>query len=595
MIKLPSLSSMTIESFIEAFHNILQWKKATGRRAYYDNPDREVLRAQAQFYAEPYANGSLGWSSNIWSRSKDNTQVVDDNSQLDDQHKLLMRSVLEYVLAPNPLIKTDGVLGEHPDVAFHCRIWSDARYPDLPLRWRELTFPADTSAKPDMEALMLPGMWTPAVVPGTGGKNPLFTIRFPEHWFTVGTVSSYQGEWKKSCLAHWIYHVYRRGGTGVHAGSRQLTVKDVDGQWKRIGMVIWGLTGSGKSTHGMYVFGPDNAEYYKEHGLDVLNLVKEQYVKNDDIVGLFTEAVRGSERGAWTKTEGVGPSQTAIYKAGMSVRALHENTGKDARGYPDFLDELLQYRGLSNRNARTVMHLEDVAPNFDGSVDMPFAANMAVFISPGYLTDYAWLMIMDANYAGAVLAAGRTVGHPAQGSEGIGEEKYVALYNPFIIGRGASPADHVHRFRDIKLQRDQIARETGGDPLSCYLVNTTGTVGSRYTLHDGAAGTVFEEGNGKKKPVGGTGPKIEETEIFLLQAARGAVSYRPHPFWGERVLVPTLVPGISPERLSELDPFHYRTEEEMRKLLQLQIAHSKKVFDTQVPGLDKAIYHAMDF
>lgn len=594
-IKIPTVEEMTIEGFIETFRKTLDWKRQNGRCAYHDNPDRDTLERQAQFYGERYANGSLGWTSNIWSRSKASSAVIEDNSELDVQHKLLMRSVLEYVFAPNPLIKVDGMLGQNERVRFHCRLWMDARYPDLALRWQELVFPADADEKPDMELLMLPGLWTPTTMPGSDGKIPLFITRFPEHWFTVATVSSYGGEVKKACLSHWIYYVYLQGGTGVHAGSRQFIVKDVKGRWKKIGMIIWGLTGSGKSTHGMYVFNQTNAGHYQDRGIDVLGLVKEQYVKNDDIVALFADSILGSERSSWTKTEGVDSSQVTIYRAGMSPRAFHENTGVGPDRNPDFLDKLLQYRGLPNQNARTVMYLEDMAPYFDGSIDINFPPNMAVFISPGYLTDYAWLKIEDANFAAAVLACGRTVGHPAQSTEGIGEEKFVPLYNPFIMGKKATPADHVHRFRDIKVERDERARKTGEDALNCYLINTTGRIGTKYTLRDGIASPVFEAKDGKKKPVGGTGPTIEETEVFLLQEARNAVKYRPHPIWGKKVLVPVDVPGISRKRLEEFNPFNYRTGDEMRKLLKIQIEHTKSVFDREVRGLNKDIYCAMDF
>ena len=48
----PSLDEMTIESFIETFHGILDWKRSAGRVAYYDNPSEETLRRQAEFYGE---------------------------------------------------------------------------------------------------------------------------------------------------------------------------------------------------------------------------------------------------------------------------------------------------------------------------------------------------------------------------------------------------------------------------------------------------------------------------------------------------------------------------------------------------------------
>lgn len=594
-VSIPPLESMTIEGFIDTFHKILEWKNTEGRRAYYDNPDREVLRGQAQFYGEPYDNGSLGWTCNIWSRSKNNTEVIEDNSGLDRQHKLLMRSVLEYVLAPNVLIKVDGIYGQNERVRLHARVWVDARYPDLPMRWRELTFPADPDGKPDVEILCLPGLWSPATVPGSDGKTPLFMIRFPEHRFTVGTVSSYQGEIKKACLSHWIYHVYKKGGTGIHAGSRQMTVKSGSGKWKRTGMILWGLTGSGKSTHGMYVYGGPNAQFYKDRGIDVDSVVKDQYVKNDDVISLFYEGVYGSEKGSWTKMEDVTSDQVALYKAGMSCRALHENTGVSADRMPDFLDEVLRYRGLVNRNARTVMSLEDMRPNFDGSIDINFPFDMGIFISPGYLTDYAWLHVTDPDFAAAILAAGRTVGHPAQSTEGIGEEKFSPLYNPFIIGKDARNADHVHRFREIIRKIADAAKASKHDPFSCYLINTTGAVGTKYVIKDGKSSPIFEEVGGKKTPVGGTGPSIHETEIFILQEARELVKWEPHPIWGEKVLYPVDVPGLPKERLKELDPFTYRTKEEMVELLRIQLKTIKAVFDEQVPGLEKNIYHAMDF
>jgi phosphoenolpyruvate carboxykinase (ATP) len=590
---IPSLEKMTIEAFIESFHKIIEYKKAHGLKAYHDNPPYEVLRKQAEFYGENYKNGSLGWASNIWSRSQANSAVVEDSGHLDSQHKLLMRSALEYILAPNPLIKVDGALGHHPRVKFHCRIWTDSRYPDLPLRWRELVYPADPSGKPDMEMLVLPGLWAPATMPGT--KTPLFVIRFPEHWFTLISVSSYQGEVKKGALTHWIYYVYLKGGTGVHAGTKQFVVKDVNGKWRRIGMLVWGLTGSGKSTHSMYVFDKSNADWFKNHGLDVLSLVKEQKIKNDDIVALFEDCCLGSEKGAWTKTEDVNERQIAIYKAGMSPRALHENTGVGEDGYPNFMDEILEYRGLPNRNARTVMYLADMEPYFDGNIDIEFPPNLGIFISPGYLTDYAWVKIQDIDFAAAVLAAGRTVGHPAQSTEGIAEEKYEPLYNPFIAGKSATNSDHTYRFKEILLKRKERAEKKKGEPFEIFLFNTTGKVGTKYVMDKGKAKPVFEEIGGRRKAVGGTGPSIEETELFILQAARGAVKYKPHPIWGEKVLVPDEVEGLPKSRLAELDPFTYRSRDEMIALLKMQVEATEEVFRKFIPGLDDSIFKAMRF
>jgi len=40
---------------------------------------------------------------------------------------------------------------------------------------------------------------------------------------------------------------------------------------------------------------------------------------------------------------------------------------------------------------------------------------------------------------------------------------------------------------------------------------------------------LVKDEKGVPKPVGGTNPTIEETELFLLQAVRETVDYEPHP------------------------------------------------------------------
>ncbi|MCD6324432.1 MAG: hypothetical protein J7L55_04930, partial [Desulfurococcales archaeon] len=82
---------------------------------------------------------------------------------------------------------------------------------------------------------------------------------------------------------------------------------------------------------------------------------------------------------------------------------------------------------------------------------------------------------------------------------------------------------------------------------------------------------------------------------FLLQAVREAVEYKPHPVWGEKVLVPKGVPGLTQERLKQLDPTTYLSMEEFKRLLKAQIEESKYWLDKNSPNLPPEIYNAMDF
>ncbi len=592
---IPPIEEMTVEAFKDSFRKILELKERAGIKAVLDNPPD--LLERARLYAIHYRNGSLGWASNIWSRSAANTVVINSSEELKYEHKLLMVRVLEHVLAQGPLIKVDGYVGKPGTRAqMHVRIYVDPQFPDLAYRWKQLVFDAPPDEEADAEIIDIPHYLKNPNIPGT--DRMLMVMRFPHHGLTIITASSYQGEVKKAALTHWIYHVYKRGGTGEHAALREFTVKRVDGRKKRVVLAIWGLTGTGKSTHGLYVWTERNAvKYIKEFGINPLDYVEDQVIKNDDIIAIFEDRVIGSERGSWTKTEDLTPNQVAMWNAATSPRALHENTEFDENGNPSFEGKLFQYFGALNRNARSVIYLEDTG-YFDGDIESSGPLTTAVFLTPGYFTDYAWVKIEDPALAAKVLADGRTIGHPAQAKEVVGRVRYVARYaQPFTIG--VPNTAHVVRFYEFLRKRIEK-----GDPIEVYQFNTTGRIIAKYEWREKKLGSktimapepILVVGkDGIPRAVGGTRPTIEETELFLLQAVRGAVEYKPHPVWGEKVLIPKKVPGISDGRLRELEPTTYVSMEEFKELLRAQIEESKYWLDRNCPGLPKEIYTAMDF
>lgn len=589
------MEDITIESFKQTFKKILELKEKAGIRAVLNNPPD--LFERAKLYGVQFKNGSWGWTSNIWHRSAAGSVVITSDEELKTEHKFLMMRVLEHVLAQGPLIQVDCYIGSEKSPArMHARLYCDPQFSDIAYRWSQLNFPAPPDEEPDIIVIMIPHYLGNPNVPGT--NQMLRVLRFPLHNYTIITCSSYQGEVKKGVLTHWIYYVYKKGGCGEHASLKEFTVKRVDGTLKRIVMCIWGLSGTGKSTHSMYIFGEHNRRIFiDKFGVDPTEYVFDQVIRNDDIVAIFEDRVYGSEKGSWTKTEDIDETQFAIWRAANSPRALHENTEFDLDGNPSFKGNLFQYCGLPNRNARSVFYLEDTG-YFDGNIDSSGPLNVAVFISPGNIYDYAWCRIEDTAFAAKVLADGRTVGHPAQSISVIGEEIYESRYClPFTMGVPSTA--HIVRFYEIleKLR-------SKGQPVEVYMINTTGKIGAEYEWVREKLGDkeylmpktkLIKGPDGIPRPIGGTSPTIEETELFLLQAVRGAVKYKPHPIWGEKVLVPVYVEGISKERLEELDPFTYRSMDEMRALLKATIIKSKYYLDRQAPGLPEKIYNAMDF
>ncbi|AFH42603.1 phosphoenolpyruvate carboxykinase (ATP) [Fervidicoccus fontis] len=590
---IPKLDEITPESFLESVNRIFELKRKAGLVPYLDNP--EDVRKRAELYATKYKNGSLGWASNIWSRSAANTVVINSESELKKEHKLLMLRVLEHILAQGPMIRVDGAYGSpNSKVRMHIRVYVDTQFPDLAYRWKQLVFDVDKESKVDATLFVVPHYLGNPNIPGS--DKLLAVIRFPFQNFTIITLSSYQGEIKKGALCHWIFHAYKQGCTGEHAALREFSVRTVEESWKRVVLAIWGLTGSGKSTHGFYMWTEKNAPLYvKNFGTNPLDYVKDQEVKNDDIVAICEDRVYGSELGAWTKTEDLTPDMEAMWNGAFSSRALHENTEFDENGNPSFEGKLFQYFGSPNRNARTVLYLEDTG-FFKGSVDSSGPLNTAVFLSPGYFTDYAWVKLNDIELAAKALADGRTVGHPAQARELVGKVRFVPRYTEFTIGIGDDA--HVLRFYEfLKKWKER------GNEVEIFMWNTTGRIIAKYRWVEKKLGDkmimvpepILQEVNGVLKPIGGERPTIEETEFFLLQATRGAVEYKPHPVWGEKVLVPKHVPGIKDERLKQLDPTTYLSMDEFKALLKAQIEESKYNLQKLGLKLPSEIMNAMDF
>ena len=157
---------ITIESFLDLFKRIVAQKQAAGIAALQVNPDDLLERARG--YGTRFANGSWGWSSNIWSRSAKQTSVVDSDDELTPEHRILMRNVLERILC-TPMIQADATLGTPGERAeMRCRLFCDPQFPDLAYRWQQLNFPGDPSSEPDAILFCIPHYLNNPNLPGTG-------------------------------------------------------------------------------------------------------------------------------------------------------------------------------------------------------------------------------------------------------------------------------------------------------------------------------------------------------------------------------------------------------------------------------------------
>ena len=152
---IPNLNEITPKVFLETFEKIVELKESVGIKAILDNPPD--LFDRAKLYGIRYRNGSWGWTSNIWSRSAKNTMVIEDDSEVKEEHRLLMLRVLEHILAQGPLIKVDGYVGKPGTrVQMHATVYVDPQFPDLAYRWKQLVYPAPPDEEPDVRVFVIP-------------------------------------------------------------------------------------------------------------------------------------------------------------------------------------------------------------------------------------------------------------------------------------------------------------------------------------------------------------------------------------------------------------------------------------------------------
>ena len=89
-------------------------------------------------------------------------------------------------------------------------------------------------------------------------------------------------------------------GALIHAGAKIVNARVADGSTKKYGMLFFGLSGTGKTTHAC-------------HGHELNAPGESMDILQDDIVSLGPDGrALGTERGFYMKTEGMHPETQSI-------------------------------------------------------------------------------------------------------------------------------------------------------------------------------------------------------------------------------------------------------------------------------------------
>src|SRR5512132_1971248 len=461
------------------------------------------LRELARAGEKTTEYGSPVYSTRVKNRSAKNTYIVSEGVEvgvmqqpIDPKKALDIIRQVQETLAGMDLIQVDRRMGESPEATLRCRLFVPKDYARIAFMWHNMLFPSDSSYEPDFVSVYVPE-WP---------ERLIFCDVTEGYTYILG--ADYPGEAKKSMLRQAMYWIKRKGGLGLHAGSKILRVTGPDGELRDVGFLLFGLSGTGKTTLTLH-----------DHGLKE---PEKAIIKQDDVV-LLTRDGRafGTEDGFYIKTEGLEPSQTVLWGAATHPTAAYENIKVDDSGKVDFLDTTI------TSNGRGVVLRRFIRGSGEG-IDLP-KANKIVFITRR--NDVVPVCArLTPEQAAAYFMLGESIETSAGDPTKAGQAKREVGTNPFIVG-----PEHEEGNRLLGILREN-------PDMQAYILNT-GSIGAK----DGSPGEKIT---------------IKISTEIMKQIAKDGIAWEKDPDWGYET--PVDVPGLD---LAKYIPRSYYTTEKYRGLV----------------------------
>ena len=453
------------------------------------NPSLEELREMARKDERTTEFGSASFITKIRNRSAKFTEIITDEPTPEQAETI--KKLLEY-LKDKELIHVDRTMCQKEGSTLSCHLYVTKDYARLPFMWSQTLFPPQETT----------GVMTTIDVPEYPERKIIVDAK---NLITYAMGSDYMGEIKKSFLRKAMYVAKTRGGLGLHAGSKLLKVKDNSGEMKEVGALMFGLSGTGKSTltcHHHFLEEPEGV-----------------VMRQDDVVLLQEDGYCvGTEDNYYLKTEGVEPEgQPVLYKACISPKASFENISVAEDGKVDFADYEL------TSNGRTVIYRSDM-PYSDDSIDLPRVDVMIFIVRRNDIVPPVVRLTTEQGVAAFML--GESIETSAGDPSKAGQSIRVVGTNPFIVG---SEAEEGNIFLKILKKNPHI---------QCYIMNT-GRVGG-------------EEGEKIKV--------VDSAEI-MKQIAKGTIEWKKDEDWNYEVPV-----SMKDWDIAKFDPKKFYSEEEYKAL-----------------------------
>ncbi|BBJ28564.1 phosphoenolpyruvate carboxykinase [Athalassotoga saccharophila] len=455
------------------------------------NPTLCELWEMAKVYSVPNNAGLPLFYPKVKSRSAKFTK----NYEIDDpEAQKYLKDVQDFV-KNNEMIKVEARIGEGSELTFRSRLFVSAKYPQLAYMFKKNLFEPNGEEIEQVDVITIPEYPERKV------------LVFPKEGVEVILGSDYYGETKMAALRLAMYIAREKhGALGLHAGSKAYNLK-INSEMKHIGVLIFGLSGTGKTTlvcatHDLKT--PESIEIIQ----DDINFIDQN---------LFAW---GSEKNFYIKTEGI-TSQPLLFEAAKSTGSILENVYVNEKGEIDF-DNL----SISS-NGRAIVEKDKIPYSSKsyrmGKVDVLFFNTRRDDLPP-------ILKIDSVEKAAAIFALGESTITSADDPQRAGQPVRTVGFNPFIID---DPAKEVNTFKSA----------LKGKEFKAFIVNT-GYIGGWNGL--------------KIKPA--------DTFNFVEKALRDEIKFEYDPLVGFEV--PVEVEGMDISKF-KIENF-YSKEEYAQKMKRLR-------------------------
>ena len=443
-------------------------------------PSLDELRSCSSHLETTTEYDSPSYVSEYRSRSANRTKNTVDHEFADEDYRVVTDAV--DCIGDDEWVCLDRRMGRHESASYVCRLYVPKPYARIALAWAKLFEPVERDdPDPDFVTVQVPDVEETAI------------RVLVDEGVTAVVGSDYTGEAKKSFLRLFMERAKRRGGLGLHAGSKRVTVRrdadgDADADLQTVGQVFLGLSATGKST-------------LTAHSCWLESSAGESAAMlQDDVCALTPDGeVAGSEgNGLYIKTIGLDrEEQPALFDAATDDSAVLENVAVDDDGTVHFEED--RY----TTNSRAVVerdHLASAADDVDlDRVDQVFFITRNPLMPP--------VAKLDDAQAAAAFMLGESIQTSAGDPDAAGDAIRVVGTNPFIVG---SEGKEGNRFRDLVAALD----------VDCFVLNT-GHVGTDDPVDVG----------------------VEESVTLLREIARGSVDWKVDD--RTRLTIPSQVPGLA--------------------------------------------------